>query len=406
MQPSSTGHGSLRTLAPVAIAATFLCFIDIGCRRELLRGPNYGPTSEAHVYAAHVPAQRVDEPVYRLILAGDAGAVRSDSPVLPLLRKWGDADPDRTTVLYLGDNIYPAGLQANGAEGKATLRRLLGATEAFKLFLPGNHDWGYRRQQRRTEIVGNQQAFIEQHGKHADFRPKDGCPGPDVVTLLERNDGLKGGLSVVVLDLHWWLLPAKRRPTCRGIDDTDAFIERLQKVLEERRDDNVIIAAHHPLKTAGPHGGHSRGFWHDLAVPILYRFYTIQDVLEPNYVEMVAVLSGALAEHPPLAVVAGHDHNLQVMDGGDTSRLAIVSGSFSRLTSVTAIEDTLFAHAHLGFVVMDFYAPEADSDAVVVRVIESQRRQEQVFAAAYDLQEEPQTQTAEQSDTLSGLGPR
>lgn len=371
---------------PLTAVAVFL-LVDLGCRAKL-RGPNYGPTTQAYIHERRHLAEQADAPAYRLILAGDAGSVRPDSPLLPLLARWGDAFADRTTVLFLGDNIYPAGLQGDNAPaGAALLRRLLGSTKAFKLFLPGNHDWGFRRQQYHREIVGNQQAFIERRGEIADFRPKDGCPGPDLMRLREPGEGLAGGLSIVVLDLHWWLLPEQRRPPCRGVTDTEEFVEQLAQILEEHRGRNLVVAAHHPLKTGGPHGGHTRGFWSDLTVEIIYRFYTIQDLVEPNYTEMVSVLSKILAEHPPLAVVAGHDHNLQVLDGGDTSRVAIVSGSFSRITSVTAIDETLFAHAHLGFVVMDFYASKDTFGTLIVRVIEGGRKQEQVFAAAYDLEE-------------------
>jgi hypothetical protein len=385
-------------LLALLLIAGFLHLADTGCVRAPLRGPNYGASSKAHVYDAYVAWRQDDEPIYRVILAGDAGAVGPDSPVLRLLARWGNAFPERTAVLFLGDNIYPAGLQDNDpSHGEVILRRLLKTTRAFKLFLPGNHDWGYRRQQRRTRIVGNQQAFIERHGDEADFRPKNGCPGPDLLPLLEAGEGLKGGLVIVALDLHWWLVPEDSRPPCEGIDDTKVFVERLEAILEEHRDHNLVVAAHHPLKTAGPHGGHTRGFWADLVVRIIYRFYTIQDVMEPSYTEMVGVLSKALAEHPPLAVVAGHDHNLQVLEGGDTSRLAIVSGAFSRLTTVTAIEETLFAHAQLGFVVMDFYAGEDGRDTVVVRVIES-GSDEQVFAATYDLEEEEQLPAVQAAD--------
>lgn len=385
---SSTRIGSKHILLLSLTAAVVFQLAYTSCTRAPLRGPNYGATSAAHVYDDHVPAERAGEPTYRLILAGDAGAVGPNAPLLAMLKRWGDHSADRTMVLFLGDNVYPAGLQENdAADGKATLRRLLGATDAFKLFLPGNHDWGFRRQQTHRAIVGNQQEFIEQQEEAADFRPKDGCPGPDLVQVLDPGDGLEGGLSLVLLDLHWWLLPAERRPPCRGIESTQTFVEQLAVILEAHRGRNLVIAAHHPLKTAGPHGGHTRGFLADLVVAIIYRFYTIQDVLEPNYSEMVGILSKVLAENPPLAVVAGHDHNLQVMDGGETSRLAIVSGSFSRVTTVTAIEETLFAHAHLGFMVMDFYGSQDGRDTLVVRVLESGQEEEQVFTAAYDLQE-------------------
>src|SRR5690606_17901884 len=104
------------------------------------------------------------------------------------------------------------------------------------------------------------------------------------------------------------------------------------------------------------------------------------DLWEPGYAAMVEVVSATLAEEPPLAFAAGHDHGLQVLEGGDVARVLVVSGagSASKITGVAAIEGTLFAHAHPGFVVLDFVA-DADGAAgparegAVLRVVETGR---------------------------------
>jgi len=101
---------------------------------------------------------------------------------------------------------------------------------------------------------------------------------------------------------------------------------------------------------------------------------------------MIKVVSAVLAEQPPLAMVGGHDHGLQILEGGDAARLMIVSGagSASEITSVAAIEGTLFAHAHPGFVVLDFFASEAPGDALLVRVVETGARRP-VFSLGIEL---------------------
>jgi hypothetical protein len=362
----------------------------VACFRAPVRGSDFIADRDPYLRDGPIEPERLDgEPVYRLLLAGDGGANVRGDPTLALLGEWGDVHPDRTTAIFLGDNVYPAGLQSGDrARGEAILRRQLQATRARKLFIPGNHDWGFTGVQRlRPGLLGNEQAFLESQARlGVDFEPRDGCPGPVPLQLLEPGGPLPGGLTVLLLDLHWWLLAERERPVCKGIADTAAFLERFRAELERRRMENVVVVAHHPIRSGGPHGGYTRGFWFDLGVSIFYRIYTVQDLIEPGYREMVRVLSNVLAEYPPLAMVGGHDHSLQILDGGDEARLVVVSGAASRVSGVTSLESTLFAHAHLGFVVFDFYQAEAKRDGVLlVHVVETGRGKDPVFTVGLDL---------------------
>jgi hypothetical protein len=376
----------------LVVAACALALL--ACPRAPLRGVDFAASRDPYRREGHIDPERLQgEPVYRLLLAGDGGFMRRGDPILELLGTWGDAQPERTTAVFLGDNVYPAGLQSGGdrARGEAILRRQIGSTRAAKVFIPGNHDWGFTGVQRlATGVLRNQQLFLEsQAERRVDFIPKDGCPGPVPRELLPPGGALPGGLTLLVLDLHWWLLAEAERPVCQGIADTAAFVERLRGELAARRGQNVVVVAHHPIRSGGPHGGFTRGFWFDAGVAIFYRLYTAQDLIEPGYQEMVRVLSGVLAENPPLAMVAGHDHSLQVLDGGDEARLVVVSGAASQVSRVTSIESTQFAHAHLGFVVFDFFEAQGKPDGVLlVNVVEPGRGEEPVFSLGLDLARE------------------
>jgi hypothetical protein len=353
-----------------------------------LRGPNYGSAADPYRKRGlpEIP-RRTDQPVFRVVLAGDGGlAIHDEDPTLGLLGQWSDELPGHTYVVYLGDNVYPAGLQAGDAQAAAIVLRQLHATSAPKLFVPGNHDWGYTGTQQLTPgVLANQQALIEAHAaEHADFLPKNGCPGPSEVELLPPGTSLAGGLSVVALDLHWWLLPQKDRPKCEGVDDTNAFLKRFGEVLAAHRGRNLLVVAHHPILSGGPHGGQSRGFWMDLGVTLAYPLYRAQDLFQPGYHEMVRLLEAPMAKDPPLAMIGGHDHSLQILDGGNVARVVIVSGAASRVSGVTSIAGTLFAHAHLGFVVMDFYRLGTEETALV-RVVETGRGKDPVFTLAIAL---------------------
>ena len=384
----------LSRIAAARIAVAIGCALALTqCWRAPLRGIDYGPKSDFYRHQDYVaPEELESKPVFRLILAGDAGSASPEDPTLALLGKWGDANPKGSAVLFLGDNLYPAGLQeADRPRGERVLLQQIEATQAKKIFIPGNHDWGYTATQRiAVGALANQQEFVDAHARvGAQFDPKDGCPGPVTLELLPPSKRLAGGVTVIVLDLYWWLLPESMRPVCDGIAGTDDFIAKLRAELEAHRGRNVIVAAHHPIRSAGPHGGYTRGFWYDLGVAIYYRFYTVQDIVEPDYLEMVRVLGEVLAEHPPLAMVGGHDHSLQILEGRDQARLVIVSGAASNTSGVTSTDDTLFAHAHLGFIVIDFYEVDGSPDgAAVVNVIETGRGDKPVFSLALNLARE------------------
>ena len=357
------------------VIAVIVALVLISHRWAPLRGPSYG--SERGPFRAEgsiAPEAIAGEPAYRLVLIGDAGAPEPEDPTLALLGRWADAHPTRTTVIFLGDNVYPAGLRASDrSHGERILLQLIGSTRASKIFLPGNHDWGFTWNRSDPDVLARQQEFVEERADlRADFEPEDGCPGPVALELIEPVPGLLGGLTVLALDLHWWLLEESDRPACEGIDTTSAFLEVFRAELEARRHDNVVVAAHHPIRSGGPHGGYTRGFWRDLGMALFYRLYAVQDLIEPGYQEAVTLLSEVLSENPPLAMVGGHDHSLQILDGGDEARLVVVSGSATRVSPVTPIEGTLFAHAERGFIVFDFHRGDAGNarGTLFVQVVE------------------------------------
>jgi hypothetical protein len=376
----SVRHVSIRVLL---LAALLL----LACAGSRFATPYYGSggppfiSPKGHSLWRAASALGPRTPSYRVILIGDAGATRPEEATLSDLGLWAEDLVERTAVVFLGDNLYPSGLGDGDERGEGILLQQLHATRARKLFVPGNHDWGNVFPS--AETLARQERFIEAfRGSPAKFLPKGGCPGPAVETLVEPGAGLSRGLHVISLDLDWWLLDAGDRPSCPGIASERDFLRLVAKELRVRADDHVIVAAHHPIRTGGPHGGYGRGFWTNRLVSVANGLgITVQDLDADVYRRMVRRLVPALSKEPPLVYAAGHDHGLQVIEGRDTAGTLVVSGAGSgkNITTVTAIAGTLFAHAHPGFVVLDFYGDTADfgdasaSDRVVLRVVEAGR---------------------------------
>ena len=82
---------------------------------------------------------------YRILLLGDGGQPKTDEPVLKTLQVWAEKMPKKTSVIFLGDNMYPDGMTEQKQHEAST--RLGPQLEVVKssgthgLFIPGNHDW-------------------------------------------------------------------------------------------------------------------------------------------------------------------------------------------------------------------------------------------------------------------------
>ena len=198
---------------------------------------------------------------------------------------------------------------------------------------------------------------------------------------MAPGDGLVRAVQLLAIDLDWWLLDADERPACDGIGSEADFVNALERTLRAHAESHVVVVAHHPLRTGGPHGGWGRGFFTSQLVRMAGGLgIEVHDLDTSAYRSMLKRLRPALAAEPPLVYAAGHDHSLQVIEGRDTAGTLVVSGAGSakNVTTVTAISGSLFAHAHAGFVVLDFYG-DADfgdalaGDRVMLRVIETGR---------------------------------
>jgi hypothetical protein len=376
------GPGRRRFVAGAA-AAALLALAPACAGRSRPFYPADGPpfmSPKGYSLLRHAEALGGRTPAHRVILIGDAGVPDGNEATFTELGRWSSEVPEQTAVAFLGDNLYPRGLGDGDERGEAILLRQLRATPARKIFVPGNHDWGNLWASADTLL--RQQRFVDAFAESpAALLPKNGCPGPAVETLAAPGDGVVKGIRLVAIDLDWWLLDAGDRPDCDGIASEADFVRALDRTLREYAGDHVVVVAHHPIRTGGPHGGWGRNGFAKAMLPVAgWLGIEIHDLDAQRYREMLARLRPVLGGAPPLVYAAGHDHNLQVIEGRGDAGTLVVSGAASakNVTTVTAIARTLYAHAHAGFVVLDFYG-DADvgdalkSDRVLLRVIETGR---------------------------------
>lgn len=314
-----------------------------------------------------------------LFLIGDAGAPATDEPVLLALRNEIDANPGRSATVFLGDNIYPRGMPPEDAPMRAEAERRLKAqvdiataTETPVYFVLGNHDWAYMSPDGLAS-AHRQADFIDEHGAPwATLLPAPGCPGPAYVDIGPS-------VRLILIDTQWWLHPFARpegdASPCAATGDLD-IINQLNRAMVDAGDRHVVVAAHHPLRTGGIHGGNLgwqshvfplREFadWLYVPLPVLGSAYALrrsqagpnQDISGPLYGRLRRALNVVFSRRRPLIYAAGHDHNLQVIEGDDdTAQWLLVSGSgiYGHVTRVNWVGGTRYAAPASGYMRVDF----------------------------------------------------
>ncbi len=309
---------------------------------------------------------------HRIILIGDAGESKGGKqPVVEAAMASGKLTV-QSTVVFLGDNIYPAGLPDSSDAGYNTYATTLEAqlkaarqSPAQVYFIPGNHDWAKGRSN-GAAIAQNQQRYIEAAGlPNAHFVPANGCPGPEEIVLAP-------GLVLVVINSQWWLQGTDKPAIGSGCDcsNGDEVAARLREIAWRHRNSVLVFASHHPFRSYGPHGGYftlrqhlfpltdlNRKLW--LPLPGIGSIYpisrsvfgNIQDIQHPVYQKMITQLTDALRQHPATFFVHGHDHTLQHIRYNQHNY--IVSGSGARTNPVKKGRYSNFAASEEGYAVMD-----------------------------------------------------
>ena len=323
---------------------------------------------------AAVPIQlpapsRVDAIVF---LIGDAGAAeKNQSPLLAALKadveRWSAAlgRDSAVTVVFAGDNVYPQGVHdRTDPSFPADSTRLwsqvdlVGGAEALKensigLFVTGNHDWGNTTGDAGFARVRNQEVQL-QEARKAGFKvallPSSGDPGP-VFRDLRRN------VRIAFFDTHWFLQE-------RSAELKTQFFARLRQTLDGARDREVILVAHHPYYSAGPHGAIIPGD-HTLGVAYVLKQAgaLVQDLNSPPYDELLAGLRATFdaSRKPPLIYAGGHDHSLQVLTGAGEfdPRFVLVSGAGSKMSSIQMGPGLVWGGSQPGYMTLVFRKDDA-----------------------------------------------
>lgn len=324
------------------------------------------------LFVLHAIVMAQDSIQSRIVLIGDAGQLTNGRhPVISAVKNNIILDK-KTTIIFLGDNLYKKGLPDNSAPGfnltKAPLDsqiRIADKTDAKVYFVPGNHDWADGGSDGYQSIL-RVQSYIDQVGyKNVKMFPRDGCPGPEEIKITDD-------VVLVMMDSQWWLHEYDKP----GVESDCPFktkaevLVQLDDILSRNKDHLVLLAFHHTLRSYSVHGGYFTLKQHifpftdirpDLYIPLpvlgsiypLTRavFGTKQDLKHPLYQNMMNEIEKIVKGHPNVIYVAGHDHSLQLIR--DSGYNFIVSGSGSKGTRVNKSVNSLYASPKEGFVTLE-----------------------------------------------------
>ena len=317
-----------------------------------------------------------DKVVQRMFLVGDAGEFKEGHhPVCEWLKQHVDWNDTSNVLVYLGDNIYPQGMPAEGSKGYEAAKKIIdyqisvvAGKNAKAYFIPGNHDWRQGRPD-GWEQVKHESSYFESLGMpNVSFLPKGGCPGPIDVQVGDK-------MVLVCMDSQWWLQQgdkpgAESDCNCR---DQKSVINALKDIVGLYPDKLIVLAMHHAFYTHGEHGGyytlkehlfpltdlHSNLY---IPLPVLGSIYpiargvfgNIQDTRHPKYKTLIEEVQSVINGHSNIVHVAGHEHTLQLFQ--HDSVYYVVSGSGSKSTRVRKGKNTLFYHQGIGFAVIELLA--------------------------------------------------
>lgn len=301
----------------------------------------------------------------RIVLIGNAGqlinAVKKNIPF-----------NDKTTIIYLGNNLVKGGLPDDAAPGYETIKATLDSqiqiaanSKAKVFFIPGNNEWslggadGY-------DAVLRMQAVIDSAGnENIKMLPGEGCPGPVEVKVSDD-------VTLVIMDSQWWLHDEDKpglESDCPYKTQFEVLLE-LDEILADNSDKVVLLALHHTFRSNSAKAAYFRLKQHifpltdvrpNLYLPLpgvgtLYPvtksvFSVKQDLRHPLYQSMITSVERIVKAYPYVIYVGGNDPSLQIIQ--DSGYNYVTSGSGNKHARVSKGSKSLYASSEPGFITLD-----------------------------------------------------
>ncbi len=320
--------------------------------------------------------------IHSLFLIGDAGKANKtetySTPVTEALKNDLSSTTTPSTLVFLGNNIYPNGMPKKDDKKRANAEKIINTQlELAKYcngntyFIAGNHDW-HKGKKGGLKAVKRQEKYIENYypdsiDKKIKFYPGHGHGEPKVIKINKD-------LIYIFIDSQWWLenqsLEHKINKGSK-IKSRGEFLDKLEEIFIAHRNDKIVLFMHHPIYSNGEHGGQmslkthifplaNKNIW--IPLPIIGSFYPTfrqaignpQDLSNSKYAQLADILKDMFDNLDlDIIIASGHDHSLQFFDKENSKY--IVSGAGSQHTFTLAGGQADFARETLGYAKVNFY---------------------------------------------------
>lgn len=323
------------------------------------------------------------EVIHSLYLVGDTGELddlnAKTNAVLESLKSNLAKETVETSLVFLGDNIYPYGMPKENSESRAHAEAVINAQldcatshSGTSYFIPGNHDWNKHKPGGRKAIRRQEdyiQSYFDDNGPEVKFYPNSACADPKVIKINKD-------LVYVFLDTQWWLQDwsneKKMNHGCEIKSRAD-LLKHIKEIFVDHKNDEIVVLMHHPIKTDGTHGGNfsikqhifpltefKDNLW--IPLPIIGSIYPAYRKLtgspqDNTHVRNQELMQGidAIAKNLRINVIfaTGHDHGLQYFEEGKIRY--IVSGAGGKIDYVKNGGDAEYARSGRGYVKLNFH---------------------------------------------------
>lgn len=338
----------------------FLIILFYGCATYK---PQYRDPDRKAIY----PSEKTIEKSFYLV--GDAGkspmggmsdGLKTFQNYLKAVNQEGDY------TVFLGDNIYPAGMPEKGdAERKYAENAIdaqLNSLSNFKgetIFIPGNHDWysdGLNGLLREAE-------YIREVTEKDMVKPAGGCP-VESISVSEN-------IQLIVIDSQWYLEDWNTDPAFNEfceIKTREKFFIEIANELEKNQGKTILFAMHHPMFTNGSHGGyfglpkHLYPLQKKIPMPGLASLVaqirtqggvSVQDRYNELYNRLMNRLATIAKSSNRLVFASGHEHSMHHIEQDGLIQIQTGNGAKASYGTIGQFGD--FSYGGQGFAVMDVF---------------------------------------------------
>ncbi len=310
-----------------------------------------------------------DSVLHRVIFMGNAGEISPEQQSI-INSAVGVVLPNKTIVMYLGENILPNGYGLTADKQAQSIKILDSQYKIFRsagvpvYFTPGESDWDNGGPDGMEKLKLQSEHLSSQSDSGLQMLPTNGCPDPVEINISDS-------LSIIAFDSEWWLYQFDKSNDEADCNCTtkQEVVDALADLINHNRYKIILLVSHHPFQSQGVRGGHFslRDNLFPLTVlnkylfiplPVvgsLYPLYmkifnTPQDLNHPLYQKMINQVDALISGMPNVIHVGSHEAGMQFIKNKQTQ---VVTGIEGKRRFLKRNKHALYRESNPGFVTAD-----------------------------------------------------